>query len=68
MKYVLAVLLPPLGLFSVGRPGQALANLVLWITVIGWPLAALWALLVVHGSETEDRVRRLLAEERRRRG
>ncbi|MGI8534248.1 MAG: YqaE/Pmp3 family membrane protein [Candidatus Limnocylindrales bacterium] len=67
MKYVLAVLLPPVGLAMVGRQGQAIANLILWITVIGWPLAALWALLVVHGSETEERVRRILEEERRHR-
>lgn len=66
MKYVLAVLLPPVGLVMVGRQGQAIANLILWITVIGWPLAALWALLVVHGDETENRVRRILEEERRR--
>ncbi|MBA2488618.1 MAG: YqaE/Pmp3 family membrane protein [Chloroflexi bacterium] len=67
MKYVLAVLLPPVGLAMVGRQGQAIANLILWITVIGWPLAALWALLVVHGAETEERVRRILEEERRHR-
>ena len=30
MKYVLAIILPPLGLLSVGRGGQALANLILW--------------------------------------
>lgn len=63
----MAVLLPPVGLFMVRRPGQALANLILWITVIGWPLAALWALLVVHGAETESRVRRLLEEEHHQR-
>lgn len=68
MKYVLAVLLPPVGLLAVDKPGQALLNLILWVTVIGWPLAALWALFVVHGEETESRVRRILDEDRRRRG
>ena len=66
MKYVLAVLLPPLGLLSVGRGGQALVCLVLMLTVIGWPLAAVWALLVVNSAETERRVRRALEEEWRR--
>ena len=66
VKYVLAILLPPLGLLSVGRGGQALVCLILWITIIGWPLAALWALLVVNSAETERRVRRAMHEERDR--
>jgi hypothetical protein len=68
MKYLLAILLPPLGLLSVGKAGQALVCLILWITIIGWPIAALWALLVVNSAETESRVKRLLDEDRRRRG
>ena len=66
MKYVLAILLPPLGLLSVGRGGQALVCLVLMLTIIGWPLAAVWALLVVNSTETERRVRRAIEEEPRR--
>lgn len=66
MKYVLAIIIPPLGLLSVGRGGQALVNLILWITVIGWPVAALWALLVVNSAETESRVRRAMQDERDR--
>jgi uncharacterized membrane protein YqaE (UPF0057 family) len=66
MKYVLAILLPPLGLLSVGRGGQALVCLVLMLTIIGWPLAAVWALLVVNSAETESRVRRAIEEERHR--
>lgn len=66
MKVLLAIVLPPIGLLSVGKPFQALLCLILMITVIGWPLAALWAALVVQGAETESRVRRLLAEDRRR--
>lgn len=66
MKYVLAILLPPVGLLSVGRGGQALACLFLMLTIIGWPVAALWALLVVNSAETEKRVRRAMDEERRR--
>ena len=67
MKYVIAILLPPLGMLLVGRVFQALLCLVLMITIIGWPLAAIWALLVVNSAETETRVRRAIAEEKRRR-
>jgi uncharacterized membrane protein YqaE (UPF0057 family) len=66
MKYVLAIIIPPLGLLSVGRSGQALVCLILWVTIIGWPLAALWALLVVNSAETETRVRRAMRDERDR--
>ena len=68
MKYLIAILFPPLGLLLVGRVGQALLNLLLMVTVIGWPLAALWALLVVNADETEKRVRRAIEQERRRAG
>jgi uncharacterized membrane protein YqaE (UPF0057 family) len=67
MKYLIAILLPPVGMLLVGRTGQALLCLILMITLIGWPLAAIWALLVVNSAETESRVRRAIETERRRR-
>jgi len=63
MKYVIAILFPPLGMLLAGRGLQALLCLILMITIIGWPLAAIWALLVVNSSETEKRVRRMLKEQ-----
>ncbi len=63
MKYVIAILIPPLGMLLAGHGGQALICFVLMITVIGWPLAAIWALLVVNSSETEKRVRRAFVEQ-----
>jgi uncharacterized membrane protein YqaE (UPF0057 family) len=58
MKYVLAILLPPLGLLSVGKVFQAIICLILWVTVLGWPIAAIWAVLVVNSAENEERLRR----------
>jgi uncharacterized membrane protein YqaE (UPF0057 family) len=63
MKYVLAIIFPPLGMLLAGRAGQALICFILMITIIGWPLAAIWALLVVNSSETEKRVRRAFEEQ-----
>ena len=63
MKYVIAILFPPLGMLLAGRGMQALLCLILMITIIGWPLAAIWALLVVNSSETEKRVRRVLKDQ-----
>ncbi len=62
MKYVIAILFPPLGMLLAGRAGQALVCLLLMVTLIGWPLAAIWALLVVNTDETEKRVRRYMEQ------
>jgi uncharacterized membrane protein YqaE (UPF0057 family) len=63
MKYVIAILFPPLGMLLAGRGLQALLCLLLMITIIGWPLAAIWALLVDNSSETEKRVRRMFEQQ-----
>ena len=65
MRYVIAILFPPLGMLLAGRAGQALLCLLLMVTLIGWPIAAIWALLVVNTDETEKRVRRLMKEQAR---
>lgn len=66
MKYALAILIPPLGLVLEGKVFQGLLNFILMISLIGWPFAALWAVLVVHNGEEERRNRRLLQEMRQR--
>jgi TM2 domain-containing membrane protein YozV len=48
----------------VGRIGQALLCLVLMITVIGWPLAAIWAVLVVNNAEHDKRLNEALARQK----
>jgi uncharacterized membrane protein YqaE (UPF0057 family) len=65
MRYLLAMLLPPLGMLTVGKPFQALLCLVLMVTVIGWPLAAIWSVLVVNSSFADSRNKRAIAEMRR---
>jgi TM2 domain-containing membrane protein YozV len=51
-----------------GHGVQALICLILMITIIGWPLAAIWALLVVNTSETEKRVRKVFEEQQKKSG
>lgn len=55
MRYAIAALLPPLGLLTVGKPGQAVLNLLLALTCVGWPIASVWALLAVleHGMQKD---------------
>lgn len=65
MRYLIAILVPPLGMLSVGKVLEAFLCLLLMITIIGHPLAAIWAVLVVHASFEDKRVRRIEKAARR---
>ena len=58
MKYLLAIVLPPLALLAAGHPIQAVLSLILMVTLIGWIPAAIWAVLVVNDSNAEARAKR----------
>lgn len=58
MRYLLAILLPPVAVLLCGRPFQALLNLVLTLCV--WVPGVVHALLVVHDYQTERRTERLI--------
>lgn len=64
MKYLIAIILPPLGMLLVGRVGLALLCLILQVTILGWPLAAIWAVLVVNNAENDKRMKRALSGKR----
>lgn len=61
MKYAIALLLPPLGLFMVGKVFQAILNLLLCCTLYGIPVACVWAVCVVASVEAQKRNERLVA-------
>lgn len=63
MKYLLAILLPPVAVLLCGKPAQALLNCVL--TLCLWVPGIIHALLVVASSEADARNRRLIAAQRR---
>ena len=68
MKYLVAILLPPLGMLLAGRVMLALLCLLLMVTLIGWPIAAIWAVVIVNTAENEKRMRKMLEQQRRRGG
>jgi uncharacterized membrane protein YqaE (UPF0057 family) len=65
MRYVLAILLPPVAFFTMNKPFQGILNLVLMVTLIGWPLAAIWALVVVAQWKSEQGQKKVVEELRR---
>jgi uncharacterized membrane protein YqaE (UPF0057 family) len=65
MRYVLAIVLPPVAFFTMGKPFQGILNLVLMVTLIGWPIAAIWALVVVNQWKNEQGQKKVVAELKR---
>lgn len=62
MRLFLAIFLPPLAFFTIGRPLAGIVCFFLWLTLIGWVVAALWAVYAVSEYDTEEKIR---AHERR---
>lgn len=60
MKFLLAIILPPVAMLTAGKPFQALLSLLLMVTVLGWIPAAIWAVLVVNSSNADKRNRDLI--------
>lgn len=58
MRYLLAVILPPLAVLLCGKPGQALLNLIL--TIIGWLPGVIHAILVVNSHKADRRNKELI--------
>jgi uncharacterized membrane protein YqaE (UPF0057 family) len=61
MRYLIAILLPPLGFLTCGKVFQAILCFILMLTCIGWPIASIWAVLVVadyHADKRAERVAR----------
>lgn len=58
MIYLLAILLPPVAVLMVGKPGQALVNLIL--TLCLWVPGSVHAILVVNESKANARNKELI--------
>jgi len=56
MLYLLAIVLPPLAVLLVGKPIQALLNLIL--TIFFWIPGAIHAILVVHDKKADQRMKK----------
>ena len=64
MRYVIAILLPPVGMLLCNKIGQAIICTILMFTCLGWPFASLWAVLVVNEFNADHRTDRLIREMR----
>lgn len=56
MRLIIAILLPWLLFFTVGRPLAGFICLILQITLIGWIPAALWAVYTLSQYNTDKKI------------
>ena len=62
MRFLLALLLPWLQFFTIGKPISGLVCLLLQLTVIGWIPAAIWSVYALSQYKADQKIRRALGE------
>ncbi len=65
MRLFIALVLPWLAFFTIGRPISGFVCLVLQITLIGWVPAAIWAAYAVSQYDTDKKIERAVKPVRR---
>ena len=56
MRLIIALLLPFMVFFTIGRPFSGILCLILWMTIIGWVPAAIWAVYALSQYETDQKI------------
>jgi uncharacterized membrane protein YqaE (UPF0057 family) len=56
MRLLIALLLPFLVFFTIGRPVAGIICLILQITIIGWVPAAIWAVYSLSQYNTDKKI------------
>ncbi|MBO6827464.1 MAG: YqaE/Pmp3 family membrane protein [Sneathiella sp.] len=59
MRLIIALLLPFLLFFTIGKPFQGILCLILQITLIGWIPAAIWAVYALSQYNTDKKLEHL---------
>jgi TM2 domain-containing membrane protein YozV len=60
MRLLIALILPWLTFFTIGRPLAGIICLILQITLIGWLPAAIWAVYSLSQFKTDQKIDRAL--------
>jgi len=62
MRLLLAIFLPWLGFFTIGRPISGIVCLILQCTLIGWVPAAIWAVYSLSQYNTDKKIEAALGK------
>ena len=57
IRLLIALILPWLTFFTIGKPIQGIICLILQITLIGWVPAAIWAVYALSQYNTDKKIR-----------
>ena len=60
MRLLIALLLPWLQFFTIGRPIAGIICLILQLTLIGWLPAAIWSVYALSQDKTDQKIRNAL--------
>ncbi|MFM0441811.1 YqaE/Pmp3 family membrane protein [Paraburkholderia strydomiana] len=60
MRLLLAIILPGLQFFTIGRPVAGIICLLLQLTIIGWVPAAIWSVFALSQYKTDQKIERAL--------
>ena len=56
IRLILAILLPWLQFFTIGKPISGIICLILQLTLIGWIPAAIWAVWALNNYTTDKKI------------
>ena len=62
MRLLLALLLPWLNFFTIGRPFSGIICLILQITLIGWLPETIWSVYALGQYKTDKKIEQALKE------
>ncbi len=62
MRLLLAIFLPFISFFTIGRPFVGVICLFLQITLIGWIPAAIWAVFALSQYNTDRKIEKVLIQ------
>ena len=64
MRLLLAIFLPFVTFFTIGRPIAGLICLILQITILGWLPAAIWAVYALSQYKTDKKIQQAMRQPR----
>jgi uncharacterized membrane protein YqaE (UPF0057 family) len=62
MRLIIALVLPWLTFFTIGRPIAGVLCLLLQLTIVGWLPATIWAVYALSQFKTDQKIKRALQQ------
>lgn len=63
MCFLICLILPWLGFFTINRPISGIICLILQITVIGWLPASIWAIYSLGQYKTDKKIEKMMKQQ-----